>query len=572
VFIFAIIATPLLAGLSLVQPWLLKRIIDEHIVPGTLEGLGDLALWFLAAVFGGYLIEASYTLAIAWGGQRLILRLRRALFAHALSLRQRFFDRQPAGKLLTRLTSDLDSLGEALSAGIVTIVLDLLMIVGTIAAMFWLDWQLSVVMMILTPILLGVLEFLRRRLKTLYLDIRDALASINAYLAERIDGVVVIQLFGAEQGTHQAFDKRNRKFRDLTSRSNVFDSLMYAVVDGVGSMFVAVILAVGAGVLADAVGLDWLGTEARSAGLLVAFIDYVQRLFRPLRDASGKIAVIQQAAASLQKIDELFAGAVPASPGTDALALLEGHIVMKDVWFRYDEAGPDVLRGINLEVKPGEVVAIVGATGSGKTTLGRILDKSYEGYRGSIQIDGNELSQIKTADLRRQVAAVRQDIQLFGATVRFNVGLDNPSISNEMQIEASAVVRADDMVERLGWDHLLRERGADLSLGEAQLLTFARAMAHDPVVVIMDEATASIDSLTERRIQEATAAIMSEKTSIVIAHRLSTIRGADRIAVMDNGQIVEMGTHEELLSRGGPYARLVAAGESTGEQAESIKG
>jgi ATP-binding cassette subfamily B protein len=167
---------------------------------------------------------------------------------------------------------------------------------------------------------------------------------------------------------------------------------------------------------------------------------------------------------------------------------------------------------------------------------------------------------------------VRQDIQLFGATVRFNVGLDNPSISNEMQIEASAVVRADDMVERLGWDHLLRERGADLSLGEAQLLTFARAMAHDPVVVIMDEATASIDSLTERRIQEATAAIMSEKTSIVIAHRLSTIRGADRIAVMDNGQIVEMGTHEELLSRGGPYARLVAAGESTGEQAESIKG
>jgi ATP-binding cassette subfamily B multidrug efflux pump len=423
----------------------------------------------------------------------------------------------------------------------------------------------------LTPILLGVLEFLRRRLKTLYLDIRDALASINAYLAERIDGVVVIQLFGAEQGTHQAFDKRNRKFRDLTSRSNVFDSLMYAVVDGVGSMFVAVILAVGAGILADAVGLGWLGTEARSAGLLVAFIDYMQRLFRPLRDASGKIAVIQRAAASLEKIDELFAGAVPASPGTDALALLDGHIVMKDVWFRYDEAGADVLRGINLEVKPGEVVAIVGATGSGKTTLGRILDKSYEGYRGSIQIDGSELSLIKTADLRRQLAAVRQDIQLFGATVRFNVGLDNPSISNEMQVDASAVVRADDMVERLGWDHLLRERGADLSLGEAQLLTFARAMAHDPVVVIMDEATASIDSLTERRIQEATAAIMTKKTAIVIAHRLSTIKGADRIAVMDHGQIAELGTHEELLIRGGLYARLVAAGESAGER-ESIKG
>ena len=572
VFVYALIATPLLAGLSLVQPWLLKRIIDEHIVLGTLEGLGELALWFLAAVLGGYVVEASYTLAIAWGGQRLILRLRRALFSHALSLRQRFFDHQPAGKLLTRLTSDLDSLGDALSAGIVTIVLDLFMIVGTVAAMFWLDWQLSVVMMMLTPILLGVLEFLRRRLKTLYLDIRDALASINAYLAERIDGVVVIQLFGAEQGTHRAFDIRNRKFRDLTSRSNVYDSLMYAVVDGVGSMFVAVILAVGAGALADAFGLEWLGTEARSAGLLVAFIDYMQRLFRPLRDASGKIAVIQRAAASLQKIDELFAGAVPASPGIDKLDSLEGHIVMKDVWFRYSDDGPDVLQGIDFEVKPGEVVAVVGATGSGKTTLGRVLDKSYGGYRGSVQIDGRELSQIKTADLRRQLAAVRQDIQLFGATLRFNVGLDNPSITNESQLDATAVVRAEELVNRLGWEHLLRERGADLSVGEAQLLTFARAMAHEPVVVIMDEATASIDSLTEKRIQEATAAIMAKKTAIVIAHRLSTIQSADRIVVMENGKIVEQGTHQELLGRAGTYVQLVEAAQSAGGQAEVIKG
>jgi ATP-binding cassette subfamily B multidrug efflux pump len=572
VLVFAIIATPLLAGLSLLQPWLLKRIIDEHIVPATLEGLGELALWFLAAVCGGYVVEASYTLAIAWGGQRLILRLRRALFSHALSLKQRFFDRQPAGKLLTRLTSDLDSLGDALSAGIVTIVLDLFMIVGTVVAMFWLDWQLSIVMMILTPILLGLLEALRRRLKTLYLDTRDALASINAYLAERIDGVVVIQLFGAERSTHRAFDERNRKFRDLTSRSNVYDSMMYAVVDGVGSIFIAVILAVGAGSLANALGLDWLGTEARSAGLLVAFIDYMQRLFRPLRDASGKIAIIQRAAASLQKIDELFAGAVPASRGTDGLESLEGHIVMKDVWFRYSDDGPDVLQGVDFEVRPGEVVAIVGATGSGKTTLGRILDKSYEGYRGTIEIDGRELSKIKTADLRRQLTAVRQDIQLFGATLRFNVALDNPSISNEMQADAAAVVRAEELTSRLGWDHLLRERGADLSVGEAQLLTFARAMAHEPVVVIMDEATASIDSLTEKRIQEATAAIMAKKTAIVIAHRLSTIQSADRIAVMESGKIVELGTHKELLGLGGAYSRLVAAAESAGEQAQSHKG
>jgi ATP-binding cassette subfamily B protein len=560
VFVFALVATPAIAALSLAQPWFLKRIIDEHVVSGKLEGLTDLALLYLAAVAGAYIIEAAYTLAIAWGGQRLILRLRRALFEHALGLKQRFFDRQPAGKLLTRLTSDLDSLGDALGAGIVTIVLDLLMIVGTVGAMLWLDWQLSIVMLLMAPILLGVLEFLRRRMRKLYLDIRDALASINAYLAERIDGVAVIQLFGAETPTKVAFDERNLHFRNLTSRSNVYDSLMYAVVDGMGAVFMAVILAVGAGMLADSVG--GMGSEVRSAGLLVAFIDYMQRLFRPLRDASGKIAVIQRAAASLTKIDDLFAKAEPASRGEHALESFEGHIQIKDLWFRYSEDAEDVLRGISLEVKPGEVVAIVGATGSGKTTLGRVLDKSYEGYRGSVHLDGIELSEIKTDVLREHVSAVRQDIQLFSAPLTFNVALGNDGISADQRAVAAEVVRAQDLVERLGWDHQLRERGSELSVGEGQLVTFARTMAHDPAVVIMDEATASIDSMTEKRIQEAIEAIMEDKTAIVIAHRLSTIQHADRILVMDAGKIVERGTHTELLGINGHYARLVEAGEA----------
>ena len=560
VFVFALVATPAIAALSLAQPWFLKRIIDEHVVSGKLEGLTDLALLYLAAVAGAYIIEAAYTLAIAWGGQRLILRLRRALFEHALGLKQRFFDRQPAGKLLTRLTSDLDSLGDALGAGIVTIVLDLLMIVGTVGAMLWLDWQLSIVMLLMAPILLGVLEFLRRRMRKLYLDIRDALASINAYLAERIDGVAVIQLFGAETPTKVEFDERNLHFRNLTSRSNVYDSLMYAVVDGMGAVFMAVILAVGAGMLADSVG--GMGSEVRSAGLLVAFIDYMQRLFRPLRDASGKIAVIQRAAASLTKIDDLFAKAEPASRGDHALESFEGHIQIRDLWFRYSEDAEDVLRGISLEVKPGEVVAIVGATGSGKTTLGRVLDKSYEGYRGSVHLDGIELSEIKTDILREHVSAVRQDIQLFSAPLTFNVALGNDGISADQRASAAEVVRAQDLVERLGWDHQLRERGSELSVGEGQLVTFARTMAHDPAVVIMDEATASIDSMTEKRIQEAIEAIMEDKTAIVIAHRLSTIQHADRILVMDAGKIVERGTHTELLEINGHYAKLVEAGEA----------
>ena len=570
VFILALIVTPVIAAMSLVQPWLLKRIIDEHVVAGELAGLETLALYYLAAVIGAYLIEATYTLAIAWGGTRLILRTRSALYAHALKLKQRFFDRQPAGKLLTRLTSDLDSLGDALSAGIVTIVLDLLMIIGTVGAMLWLDWQLSIVMLLMTPLLLGVLELLRRQMKKLYLAIRDALAGINAYLAERVDGVSVIQLFGAEETTNTAFEQRNRRFRDLTSRSNVYDALMYSVVDGMGSVFMAIILGVGAGWLQAQMGLDLLGVEPRSAGLLIAFIDYLQRLFRPLRDASGKVAVIQRAAASLQKIDELFAGAEPAPEGEVTIDEIRGDIRIRDLRFRYSEDADDVLRGIDLDVAAGEVVAVVGATGSGKTTLGRLLDKSYDGYRGSITIDGHELSTIRTDRLRAHLSAVRQDIQLFSANMSFNVDLDNPGIVEDQRRDAAALVRADELIGRLGWDHVLRERGADLSVGEGQLVTFARAMAHAPSVVIMDEATSSIDSMTESRIQEAIEVIMETKTAIVIAHRLSTIQKADRIVVMEHGQIVEQGTHTELLALGGRYAALVEAGRHREEAPANV--
>lgn len=545
---------PIASALQLAPPYLLKVAIDDSIIPGHPQRLAPVALLLLATVISQNLVVFGHMWLLQVCGQRAMHDLRIAAHRHVLSLSASFFDRTPVGKVMTRVANDVESIAEAFAAGLVSVVGDAIKLLGIVAVMLWLNVRLALLTFSVLPVLLVVVVVFQRLLRDTYRLIRKRLARINATLQEQITGMKVVQIFGREQQAQADFDEVNRAYRDGYISSIKFDAALFAFVELMGSLTVALLLWYG--------GIR-LVAGAVSFGLLVAFIEYVQRFFEPIRDISAKYATMQQAMAASERVFELLdtdqpdcpASIDPASAAASCApssAPAPAALQFRDVRFGYDAKTP-VLEALSFTVARGSRVAVVGATGAGKSTIARLITRLYEAQAGTILLAGTDIRDIPCGELRRRVVVLSQDVFLFAGTVRDNIGLHDPTIG-DASIERAA--QRVGVAQLMPIDRQLQERGANLSLGERQLVVFARALVRDPELLVLDEATASVDPESERVVQQGIDELMHKRTAIVIAHRLSTIEKADRVLVVHHGHVMEQGTHNELVSAGGFYSRL----------------
>lgn len=539
--------------LELLPPYLIKLVIDSYIPAGDLSGLEIIAVVFLASLTGSFALQYLQTSTLQMIGQRIMFDLRMQLHGHLQRLDLRFYDRNPVGRLMTRVTTDVDVLNELFSAGVVSVVGDLFTLVGIMGVLIWLDWRLALVAFSVLPLIVLITQWFRSNVRESYRTVRIWIARINAFLQERITGMTTVHLFRREARDFAAFDDIDRKHRDANLQSIFFYALFYPAIEFVSALAAALILWVGGGSVIE-------GTL--TLGSLVAFLMYAQRFFRPISDMSEKFNVLQGAMASSERIFALLDTPVEIeSTATSGQALLPvsgaGVIAFEHVTFAY-VGGEPVLRDVSFRVEPGQRVAVVGATGAGKTTIASLLLRFYDVQGGRITIDGVDIRDMDPARLRAVFGLVLQDVHLFSGTVASNIRLGQEAISDEAVRRAITAVNADVFIDRLrrGLATPVAERGATLSVGQKQLLSFARALVFDPPVLILDEATSSVDTETELLIRNALKVVMRGRTTIAIAHRLSTIQGMDRILVLHKGQLRESGTHQELLAARGIYHRL----------------
>ncbi|MFM7196027.1 MAG: ABC transporter ATP-binding protein [Bacteroidota bacterium] len=551
-FYAVVVLTVLLGALGPIRPVLIQYTLDEHVTRGNHGAVIQVILNLVALLAVQTVVQYAHTFLSGRVGQYVIRDIRVRLYEHLIRLRLQFFDRTPIGRLVTRTISDVESISDVFSEGLAAMAGDLLQIIFILGFMFWTDWRLALVSLSTIPFMLLATYIFKEKIKVAFNEVRNAVANLNTFVQEHISGMNIVQLFAAEDREYAKFKSINKEHLDSNLKSVLYYSVYYPVAEIISAMGIGMLVWYGA---RGALNPETTGI---TVGTLTAFIMYIQMFFRPIRMIADRYNTLQMGIVSSSRIINLLdSDEYVTKEGTIRPESIRGEVNFHDVWFAYNE--PEyVLKGINLDIRPGETVALVGSTGAGKSTVVNLLNRFYDINRGSISVDGIDVREMDLKTLRTNIGVVLQDVFLFSDSIRNNIALNDPSVTDERILHAADLVGARRFIERLpgGLNHEVMERGATLSVGQRQLISFIRAMVYDPRILILDEATSSVDHETEEMIQTAIGKMMTNRTAIVIAHRLSTIQRADRIVVLEKGEIREIGTHQELLDRGGIYAQL----------------
>jgi ATP-binding cassette subfamily B protein len=549
----AVVALAAIIGDSILQlapPYLTKLVIDRYIPAGDWGGMGQVAVLFLTILVASFALEYAQTYVMQIVGQRIMFDLRMQLYRHLQRLDLRFYDRNPVGRLMTRVTTDVDVLNELFTGGVVSVFGDVFTLGGIMIVLLTMDWRLALVVFSVLPLIILVTQWFRRNVRQSYRTVRTWIARINAFLQENITGMATVQLFRREAENARQFDEINRRHRDANIESIFYYAVFYPAIEVISAVAAGLIIWFGGG---------WALAGTLTLGSLVAFLQYATRFFRPISDLSEKFNILQSAMASSERIFRLLDTPVAVQSPAEPIrpAVRQGRIEFDRVSFAYNEGEP-VLSDVSFVVGPGERVGIVGATGAGKTTIINLLLRFYDVSGGRILVDGVDVRDWDLSELRSLFSLVLQDVHLFSGTIESNIRLGQAAIDDAAVRRAATAVHADRFIARLpgGYGQAVAERGATLSVGQKQLLSFARALAFDPRILVLDEATSSVDTETELLIRDALNALMAGRTTIAIAHRLSTIQDMDQILVLHKGRLREAGTHQALLARRGIYYTL----------------